>query len=139
MHPCSSATRSSSVLVPMSHRHLLRTVTAATPTTAGPAAATTAATERSQDATDNWDTDLAALGTERTANAHIFQLQFAPARHPRLTVPLTSPQLSHTPTSTNGQTCPVPPSLNGLEESHSSSSPAPQDSVTPSVLHLCIM
>jgi hypothetical protein len=62
---------------------------AATPTTAGPAAAT-AATERSRDATDNRYTDLnaaaveeAALGAERTANAHIFQRQFTPTCDPR--------------------------------------------------------
>ncbi|KAF8497263.1 hypothetical protein F5888DRAFT_1831762 [Russula emetica] len=37
------------------------------------------------------------------------------------------------PTATNGQTSPVPPSLRVLEESHSSSTPAPQrDSATPS-------
>ena len=133
LFPCSAATLSSSVLVPCLTDTFSDHGDAATPTTAGPAA-----TERSRDATDNWDTDLnaaaveeAALGAERTANAHIFQLQFAPTRHPRLTVPLTSPQSSHTPTSTNGQTRPVPPSLNGSEESHSSSAPAPRDSVAP--------
>jgi hypothetical protein len=53
---------------------------ATAPTTAGPGVATTAATERSRDPTDNRDMDLnttavedAALGTERTASAHIFQ------------------------------------------------------------------
>jgi hypothetical protein len=56
--------------------------------TAGPAAAAT--TERSWDATDNQDTDFnaaaveeAALGAQHTANAHIFQQQFAPTCHPR--------------------------------------------------------
>ncbi|KAF8500510.1 root hair defective 3 GTP-binding protein-domain-containing protein [Russula emetica] len=56
--------------------------------------------QSAQDATDNWDTDLnaaaveeAALGAECTTNADTFQ------RHP------------------------VPPSLNGSEESHSSSTP----------------
>ena len=56
-----------------------------------------------------------------------------PLATPVLTAPLTSPQSSPTPTGTNGQTSPVPPSLNGSEESHSSSTPAPQrDSATPS-------
>ena len=56
-----------------------------------------------------------------------------PLATPVLTAPLTSPQSSPTPTATNGQTSPVPPSLNGSEESHSSSTPAPQrDSATPS-------
>jgi len=75
-----SAVMPSSVLVPISHRH---------------------ATERSRDATDNWDAnpnaaavEEAALGSERITNAHIFQLQFAPTRHPVLTAPLTSPQSS---------------------------------------------
>ena len=40
---------------------------AATPTTAGPAAATTAATEPSRDATDNWNTDLNAAAVEEAA------------------------------------------------------------------------
>jgi len=50
--------------------------------------------------------------------------------------PLISPQSSPTPTATNGQTSPTPgpPSLNGADESRSSSTPAPQqDSATPSV------
>ncbi|KAF8495934.1 enhancer of polycomb-like-domain-containing protein [Russula emetica] len=56
-----------------------------------------------------------------------------PLATPVLTAPLASPQSSPTPTATNGQTSPVPPSLNGSEESHSSSTPAPQrDSATPS-------
>ena len=56
-----------------------------------------------------------------------------PLATPVLTAPLTSPQSSPTPTATNGQTSPVPPSLNGSEESRSSSTPAPQrDSATPS-------
>ncbi|KAI0260707.1 hypothetical protein BGY98DRAFT_1054831 [Russula aff. rugulosa BPL654] len=48
-----------------------------------------------------------------------------PLATPVLTAPLASPQSSPTPTATNGQTSPVPPSLNGSEESHSSSTPAP--------------
>jgi enhancer of polycomb-like protein len=56
-----------------------------------------------------------------------------PLATPVLTAPLASPQSSPTPTATNGQTSPIPPSLNGSEESHSSSTPAPQrDSATPS-------
>lgn len=56
-----------------------------------------------------------------------------PLATPVLTAPLASPQSSPTPTATNGQTSPVPPSLNGSEESRSSSTPAPQqDSATPS-------
>jgi enhancer of polycomb-like protein len=55
-----------------------------------------------------------------------------PLATPVLTAPLASPQSSPTPTATNGQTSPVPPSLNGSEESHSSSTPAPRDSATPS-------
>jgi enhancer of polycomb-like protein len=56
-----------------------------------------------------------------------------PLATPVLTAPLTSPQSSPTPTATNGQASPVPPSLNGSEESHSSCTPAPQrDSATPS-------
>jgi enhancer of polycomb-like protein len=49
--------------------------------------------------------------------------------------PLTSPQSSPTLTSTNGQTSPTPgpPSVNGAEESRSSSTPVPQqDSATSS-------
>jgi enhancer of polycomb-like protein len=55
-----------------------------------------------------------------------------PLATPVLSAPLSSPQSSPTPTATNGQTSPVPPSLNGSEESHSSSTPAPRDSATPS-------
>ncbi|KAF8496389.1 hypothetical protein F5888DRAFT_1833868 [Russula emetica] len=56
-----------------------------------------------------------------------------PLATPVLTAPLASPQSSPTLTATNGQTSPAPPSLNGSEESHSLSTPAPQrDSATPS-------
>ena len=60
-----------------------------------------------------------------------------PLATPILTAPLTSPQSSPTPTATNGQTSPTLgptpiPSLDGLDESRASSTPAPQDSVTPS-------
>jgi hypothetical protein len=53
---------------------------------------------------------------------------------PVLTAPLTSPQSSSTPTATNGQTSPTPiPSLDGSDDSHASSTPAPQcDTATPS-------
>ena len=57
-----------------------------------------------------------------------------PLATPVLTAPLASPQSSPTPTATNGQTSPTPiPSLDGSDESHASSTPAPQrDSATPS-------
>ena len=59
---------------------------AATPVKDGPAAAA----EWTRDAADNGDTDLnaptaeeAAISTERTANAHFIQRQFAPTCDPR--------------------------------------------------------
>jgi hypothetical protein len=88
----------------------------ATPTTAGPAAAATA-TERSQDAAA---VEEAALSAERT------QRRFAPTCHPCFNRTSGFSQSSPMPTATNGQTSPVPPLLNGLEESHSSSTPARQ-------------
>jgi hypothetical protein len=77
----------------------------------------------------------------RTTNAPVFQWQFATTRDSRFNcdhlfcsseLPVVIPP---TPTATNGQTSstPIPPSLNELEESRSSSTPKPQqDSATPS-------
>ncbi|KAI0280469.1 hypothetical protein BGY98DRAFT_1095464 [Russula aff. rugulosa BPL654] len=139
LHPRSAATPLSSVLVPCPTDTFSGHGGAATPTTAGPAAATAAATERSRDATDNRDTDLNAAAVEEAASAlNVPQMRISsngnlrPLATPVLTAPMASPQSSPTPTATNGQTSPVPPSLNGSEESHSSSTPAPRDSATPS-------
>jgi hypothetical protein len=94
---------------------------AATPATAGPAAAATT-TECSWDATDNGDTDLDAAAVEEVALGA--ERQFAPPCDIHSNRPSDFSRVIPNADS-NGQTSPTPiPSLDGSDDSHASSTPA---------------